>query len=411
MPASAVPGDKPPAHTEFCPDEIVVATTHADRVVKVLGEGEAQQIETHDGLGLTRVVLRDVDALAARFLPVVGDKPTMPGSATPLRVTNPLEVVLAGLRLTFARAWDGWTPRMGKNRVMVGGEGYPITIIRGDGPPAGDVPASDLPRPKSGGDGVTVGLLDTPVRPDLTLDGRLLQQSSRLDATQTASVVQGHGTFTSGLVHQQAGDADVLVRGVLGGRDANATAWEVALALFDLVQTDLSVSIVNMSLGCFTEDNRPPLVLDAAVQMVRDDVVLIAAAGNHGRNAPDGEPTNIAPLWPAALDGVVAVGGRIPHGGGFEPAPFTPRTPWVNLLTDGTDVVSTFLDGKVSVGGDIQQFDGVARWSGSSMASAVAAGRLAALADGEGGARGALNRILGGAPDDVLSVHSAPDPA
>ena len=401
----------PPAHTGFCPDEIVVAAPHAGRVVRLLGENEAQQIETHDGLGLTRVVLRDVDALAARFAAVVGKAPVLPGSRTPLRVTGPLETVLAGIRLTFATTWDGWLPRMGKNRVMVGGEGYPITIARGDGPPLAGLAATDLPVPGRGGAGVTVGLLDTPVRADLTLDGRLLPASTRLDATQTASVVQGHGTFTAGLVHQHAGDADVVVRGVLAGRDADATAWEVALALFDLVSTGPGVDVVNMSLGCFTEDNRPPLVLDAAVQMVRDDVVLVAAAGNHGRNARDDAPTGIAPLWPAALDGVVAVGGRIPHGAGFEPAPFTPRTPWVNVLTNGTDVVSSFLDGKVSVGGQVEQFDGIARWSGSSMASAVAAGRLAALADGEGGVRGALARILAGGPDDVMSGHVEPDPA
>lgn len=402
--------DEAPSFTEFSPDEFVVATPHVPRVLRLLGSADVLELESHEGIGLTRLLLHDVDEVAARFARTLRRSLVLPGSRTPLRAESPLEQVLAGVRLTFADRWDGWFPRLGKNRVMVGGEGAPIKVIRGDGPPAGDVPASDLPVPRAGGAGVTVGLLDTPVRHDITYDGRLLPGSSRLDPTGTAALVQGHGTFTAGLVHQQAADAALLVRGVLAGRDATATAWEVALALFDLVtQAETPVHIVNMSLGCFTEDNRPPLVLAAAVEMVRDDVVLLAAGGNHGRQGAQEVPTRIAPLWPAALDGVVAVGGRIRHGSGHEPAPFTPRTPWVNVLTDGTDVVSTFLDGKVSLGGAVEQFDGVARWSGSSMASAVAAGRLAALAGGEGGARGALARIVAGAPDDVLSVYSAPD--
>jgi len=68
-------------------------------------------------------------------------------------------------------------------------------------------------------------------------------------------------------------------------------------------------------------------------------------------------------------------------------------------------VLNGRLDGKVALGAQVTKFEGLARWSGSSMASATAAGRLAALAAGAGGPRGAIDRILAGEQqDDVISV-------
>ena len=400
-----------PAEDEFTramPDEIVVASQHADRVVRTIGPDLTGVKETSDLLGLSRVVLTDVAAAQARFEDVVAAAVKARRIGRP---TGPLEAVMAGVRLTSADRWDGWMPRMGKNRVMLGGESQAITVPRADGDPVGGITEADLPAARPGGAGVLVGMLDTPVRRDLALDGRLLPESSRMDRTDTAMPLQGHGTFTAGLVHQQAADADIVVRGVLAGREGNATAWEVAVALLDLVRDyrERGLAVVNMSLGCFTEDNRPPLVLETAVGMVRDDVVLVAAGGNHGRRSPGTVPSPVAPMWPAALDGVVAVGGRIPAGDDVEPAPFTPRAPWLNLLADGTDVASTYVSGKVSVAETVEQFDGAARWSGGSMAAANAAGRLAALSHGLGGVRGALGRILAGDQvDPALSVFQPP---
>ena len=40
--------------------------------------------------------------------------------------------------------------------------------------------------------------------------------------------------------------------------------------------------ILNVSLGCYTEDGEPPLVLARAVSVLSPAILLIAAAGNHG---------------------------------------------------------------------------------------------------------------------------------
>ena len=413
--------DKPgatPAHP-LSRDEIVVAAPHARRVVELIGSDYAGVVEVNPRLGLARVGLVEVETAAERFDAVVADA-IGAGVLPVMRADTPVERVLAGVRCTFARDWAGWVPRMGKNRVMLlGGESLAILIPRGDGFPdertrdgrpltPADVPdGSAVPDRKTAGDGVVVGLLDTAVPRGVTLGGRLHKDSSRLDDASTWTAAQGHGLFSAGLVHQQAPAADLLVRGVLGGRRTEATAWEVAVALLDLVHdAGRDLAVVNMSLGCFTEDGRPPLVLQTAASMVRDDVVLVAAAGNHGANAADGVPSPVAPLWPAALDGVVAVGGRVKGEQGWEPAGFTPRAPWVNLLADGTDVVSTYLDGDVAEAGEVVTYRGAARWTGCSMASATAAGRIAGLGRTVEEIRDGLRAVVDGTATDAgLTVY------
>src|SRR5439155_505464 len=84
------------------------------------------------------------------------------------------------------------------------------------------------------------------------------------------------------------------------------------------------------------------------------DVVVVAAAGNHGELGRDPDPdtglTGRTPIWPAALDGVVAVGAHDGHDPAHPTAGFSPhRAPWVDLLAPGVDEESTFLTGDVSV--------------------------------------------------------------
>ena len=77
---------------------------------------------------------------------------------------------------------------------------------------------------------------------------------------------------------------------------------------------------MNLSFGCFTDDGEPPLVLARAVSLLSAEILLVAAAGNHGdidelRAKGDlaDKPwtrglTSKTPLWPAAFDEVIAVG-------------------------------------------------------------------------------------------------------
>ncbi|MEU4803915.1 S8 family serine peptidase [Actinosynnema sp. NPDC023587] len=71
---------------------------------------------------------------------------------------------------------------------------------------------------------------------------------------------------------------------------------------------------------------------------------------------------------------MVAVGGHPAEG---ELAAYSPRLPWVTCTAPG-DVVSTFLDGRVRRRQDVVEFGGFARWKGTSIATAVVSGMVAA---------------------------------
>ena len=145
-------------------------------------------------------------------------------------------------------------------------------------------------------------------------------------------------------------------------------------------------NVINMSIGCTTEDNKPPFAMRAAVDRLRDRAVFVAAAGNYDRQKP-GPKRQTPPSRPAALDGVLAVGSEDANG---QLSFFSPGQPWVDLVTNGRDVSSTFpkdqtvryelKDGKIVK----KPFSGTAIWSGTSFAAAAVAGRIATLASRSG---------------------------
>jgi hypothetical protein len=104
------------------------------------------------------------------------------------------------------------------------------------------------------------------------------------------------------------------------------------------------------------------------------------------------------PSWPAALDRVVAVGSA-DHGG--ERSVFTPAdVDWIDILAVGNGVVSTFLDGRVNVGGTDgaveAMFNGFAQWGGTSFAAGTVAGAIAALTEpGRRSTQDAFRQLVG----------------
>lgn len=392
------------------PDEIAVAIPHVDLVLDALDE-HGREEQRDDRLGLVRVRIDGVDEAAARFASRVtkaGGGPLTPGDLTD---ASDLDVLLAGVRLHFADRWGGWTPTMGKNRELVGGEGTPAVKWLGDDDPPEPAPGLGEPYAASprdvghGGEGTRIGILDTKLAPDVTLDGTLLVRAGDVLEVPDGpwSFRLGHGTFLAGLVHQFAPAAVIDPEPVLTGHDATTTSWDLAVALLDLVKPGADgrspVDVVVMSLGCFTRDGLPPLVLKTAVDMVRDDVVLLAAGGNYAdmsmREIRTTGITRRTPMWPAALDGVTAVGS---HGADGARSAFSPCVPWIDLTAPGERLSSTYLSGPVAVpvgqGTGTIDFKGFATWSGSSMSAAVAAGRLAVLRDGDEPLRRTLGRLV-----------------
>jgi subtilisin family serine protease len=214
--------------------------------------------------------------------------------------------------------------------------------------------------------------------------------------------MEGHATFVTGLILTQAPGAIIEVRRILG-EDGTADSWSVAEEIVRFGNSGLD--ILNLSFLCYTEDGQPPLVLSTAVDRLHPGLVVVAAAGNHGRAHDPGDDTSqdhVRPAWPAALDDVVAVGACDNTG---KRAEFSPKAPWIDLHAPGVGLTSTFLNrATLPPDAEVVDFSGFASWSGTSFSAALVSGAIAAGADpGRISGQGALRDIVG-----ELSKRPAP---
>jgi membrane-anchored mycosin MYCP len=426
--------------------QIVVSTKHADLVIGELSAlGAIVTPEVSEALGLT---LLDFDvagpAKAAR-----GRADALPAMSRPGgEPRTDLDAVMRHLRATFAAQYAGWMPAMGKNREVSRVPGsyvvaqhavdygadvttehavdygadvrpehavdYGVDVSAGhavdygagitgdhavdygaDGPTAVALPRTGMPARAAGpGAGRQVGIIDTAIASHPYLVGATLARAEDLvDPGDPTRWQNHHGTFVSGLVLAQAPGSVIHFRASLDP-EAKADSWDVAKALAELASIP-GLDIINLSLGCVTEDGEPPLVFVAAVERLGPDTLVIAAAGNHA--TPGQTPK---PSWPAALDTVVAVGAIGAQGD----APFSPDAPWVDAVAPGVGVVSTAVAGNGR--------PGFARWSGTSFSAASVSGMVAAAMRPGMTARAAYEALVADAErDDSGRAILRPDAA
>ncbi len=213
----------------------------------------------------------------------------------------------------------------------------------------------------------------------------------------------GHGTHVSGIIAARSGSGHVL--GVASGAGtpfANQIAelividaftqyiqgsdgsWHASASVEDIVfamkyARDSGCEVVNMSLGFSSSDSELMALLeDLSFELLeKDDVVIVAAAGNDGKNEMN---------LPAACDSVVGVI-SISDASRVSSARETFRSPlwmagtttrsyfsnygsWCDLSAPGESILSTMFSGGTK--------NGYGYMSGTSMASPVVAG-VAAL--------------------------------
>jgi subtilisin family serine protease len=402
--------DRPTWHAHE-PAQLVVSARHLTMVLQtldLLGVPHESEPERSEELGLALLALADVEGGVERVLRAARDPSTgYQGLTEPQRLAmaaavdavgqldagapsavDALDRLLCFLRAWFADLYRGWRPTFGKNRFVEGifpfdGGGTDQTRILGEiGGGGGDGPEivaegsayreGVVPRPgrRALPAAVRVGVLDTRVFPHAMLLGRYVVDDDPPAYPPTAKVpfATGHGTFVAGLIVGHAPDAVLEVRGPLSDGSATASAWDVARAMVKFAGS--GVSVLNMSFGCVTRDGEPPLLLATAVEMLSPQVVLVAAAGNHGDERTAKVPTNSA-VYPAAFDSVVAVGAH-DTGGGL--AHFSPQQPWVDLTAPGVRVESCYPVAIEPGPG----YAGRGRWSGTSFAAAHVSGQIAA---------------------------------
>ena len=389
--------------------QLVVSLEHADVVLEELAAlarigilTSAPTLPAADksvelGLGLIRLSYpSDLDRTAA-------DQPDDVSGRN-------LNDVLTMVRTACSFRHRGWVPTIGKNRVMngIGGEGGQVSGGGGQvsGGGGGFPSPSDGPiQPEAvayGGAGVRIGVLDTPLVWNRAWGGNVRSLDPSLPSTDRAlepsatpesySYDVGHANFVASLIAAQAPEADIGVLGTLRSGDASATAWDVARAMVSFLDRD--VAILNLSLGCYTDDNQPPLLMQRAIQIMTPRLLVVAAAGNHR------QPTRPRPFWPAALDDVIAVGA---YGDDYRPAPFTPHAPWVDVVAPGVDIVTNYFDGCVAVEDDKpKQFTRYAKWQGTSFAAGLATGEIASRLPVNGDARWVRESLWSGTYDGIL---------
>ena len=389
--------DNFPKVLEFESNQLVVDLQHTDLVINSLmyGFGLPEPIEkdSNETLGLT---LLELDRLAETADRIGRERPEIAARVreqTGKGIPDDIDVVVADLRNRLASRFGGWVPEMGKNRrsgvvsSTPGTQGIPPAALENPTVPAGDVDTDKyLQEVRNGvtvrdkaGEGISIAVVDTPLPNGAPVTGALTPEA-------------GHGLFVKGVIEAMAPAATITVVGALDGETARATAWDAAVGIAQAANPENGrrPDVINMSFACRTTDGQAPFVLRRAIEILGTDVLAVAASGNHGADRED----PLAPMWPAALPGVIAVGALTASGA---ITPWTSPAPWVNCLARGADVLSTYLTGAVALTDETDpvQFTGFARWSGTSFAAAYVSGSVAgALDPNKCDARAALQGLL-----------------
>ncbi|WP_324785873.1 S8/S53 family peptidase [Streptomyces sp. H51] len=327
-----------------------------------------------------------------------------------------------------------------------GDEPVPVPLTEGPNP----APAQGVHDPATA---VRVLVVDNGLTHDYASLPLLARVQGDLHGTETdgdGNLLQyvGHGTFIAGLVAAVAPNTDVTVRNTLN--DAGAVLEsEFGERLFDAVDRGGWPDVLSLSAGTSNGRTDGLLGVESFMQELRTQrTLLVAAAGNN---------SSASPFWPAAYaslpdyqDVVLSVGAL--RADGEYGACFTNYGPWVNVYAPGERLTSALTGfdapvpyvyqhttydacrygftyactcqypphtGVLSESGDPASgkadqvvFEGLANWSGTSFATPVAAGLVAACmtAGGQTDARAARKQLLA-VNDAYAEVRGAHVPA
>jgi subtilisin family serine protease len=228
---------------------------------------------------------------------------------------------------------------------------------------------------QSAGQGVTVAVVDTGVLTSVTSQHEWLQQGVDGDAEPPPAQMghyRGHGTFVAGVVRTMAPSARVRVFSLLkyGG-----AAFESQIAPQLVAAFNSGADIISMSAGTETAPGDVLFAMQAFYDsyLKGSNKIMVCAAGNDA---------SLGPFAPANQGWPVAVGAL---NADETMAGYSNRGPWVDVFARGTDVVNAFPNGpyhymEAPLQGqpDAVFNDGMASWSGTSFATPLVSGVLAA---------------------------------
>jgi hypothetical protein len=247
--------------------------------------------------------------------------------------------------------------------------------------PLGKGPVPPLNRNRDVGAGVRVSVVDTgwyaaaetnPESPWLA--GNIEGDLETVNPTAIHPYA-GHGTFVAGIVRCLAPATYIEIEGVLtkaGAVYESEITKELNEAMSDRDKPDL----ISISAGCHTRNDLGLIGFEALAAFYEltegeDAVLVVAAAGNDASDRP---------FWPAAFPWVVSVGSLDADGCVSD---FSNVGKWVDMYAHGRDLVNAFPTGTYTCHepehlGEVRSFTGLAQWSGTSFATPVVTGLIAA---------------------------------
>jgi len=241
---------------------------------------------------------------------------------------------------------------------------------------------------RSNGSGVRIYIADTGLLADADSHWWLKMVRGKPDPLEPApgeliKPYAGHGTFVAGVARCMARDAGVYVS------DAFNVAGSALESDFvkDLTNAlSFGVHIFNLSVTTRAKGTLRLLGFEQWLTVLREqhpDVVCVVAAGND---------SSAQKFWPAAYaesdpDHVISVGALAADW--RSRASFTNHGHWVQVYAPGRDLVNAYATGTYQCQdapytGQLREFYGMAKWSGTSFSTPIVTGLIAARMSREG---------------------------
>jgi subtilisin family serine protease len=206
----------------------------------------------------------------------------------------------------------------------------------------------------------------------------------------------GHGTFVAGVLRCMAPKADVTVSNVF---KVAGSALESDFVK-DLTQAlDDGFDIFNLSVTTPSRKDLELLGFGAWLTLLgqHPGVACVVAAGNDGTREK---------FWPAAFPGMVAVGALAADW--RSRASFSNYGHWVKVYAPGRNLINAYATGTYECQdapyvGQLREFFGMARWSGTSFSTPMVTGLIAARKSRTGGtAQEAADSLLADAQTQAI---------
>jgi len=192
----------------------------------------------------------------------------------------------------------------------------------------------------TGNDSMILAIVDSGVQlnhPDLA--GRLVPGHDFVNNDASPDDDFGHGTMVAGIAAAVTNNGQGVAGGAWRGKimpvkvlDSQGSATDENIAAGITFAVDHGATVINLSLGGPGASD----TLQTAVNYATShNVVVVAAAGNDGDN---GFTAATTPHYPAACDGVIAVGATDSSG---NHASFSSYGSWIDVVAPGKGIVAT----------------------------------------------------------------------